>query len=133
MFKLMKDESCFKKELRADLIEMHFKDNKASFLKVIKSIIETELDDFIKIEMIEKYRANGTATYTKIMVLPAGLRDIQMQEDGRYKQSEINDLYRKVIKALHPDIHQRRQLLCGQCYTRHIPLLEQENQILPTQ
>ena len=52
-----------------------------------------------KIEMIEKYRANGTATYTKIMVLPAGLRDIQMQEDGRYKQSEINDLYRKVINA----------------------------------
>ncbi len=52
-----------------------------------------------KIEMIEKYRAQGTATYTKIMVLPAGLRDIQMQEDGRYKQSEINDLYRKVINA----------------------------------
>ena len=53
VFKLMKDESCFKKEFRADLIEMHFKDNKASFLKVIKSIIETELDDFIKIEIIE--------------------------------------------------------------------------------
>ena len=52
-----------------------------------------------KIEMIEKYRANGTATYTKVIVLPAGLRDIQMQEDGRYKQSEINDLYRKVINA----------------------------------
>lgn len=52
-----------------------------------------------KIEMIEKYKAAGTATYTKIMVLPAGLRDIQMQEDGRYKQSEVNDLYRKVINA----------------------------------
>ena len=49
----MTNETCFKKEMRKDLIEIHFKDNKASFLKVIKSIIETELDDFIKIEMIE--------------------------------------------------------------------------------
>jgi hypothetical protein len=49
----MINETCFKKEIRKDLIEMHFKDNKTAFLKVIKSIIETELEDFIKIEMIE--------------------------------------------------------------------------------
>lgn len=52
-----------------------------------------------RIELIEKAKKEGTATTTKIMVLPAGLRDYQIDATGRHKQGEINDFYRAVINA----------------------------------
>lgn len=48
-----------------------------------------------EIDLIEKYKA--IATTSKIMVIPAGLRDIELDELGRHKQSEINDFYRKLL------------------------------------
>ena len=72
------------------------------FMMHWKNIVFKQTDSYqrkSKIELIEKYKKLGSATYTKILVLPAGLRDIQIQEDGRYKQSEINDLYRRIINA----------------------------------
>lgn len=52
-----------------------------------------------RIELIEKYKKIGTATTTKILVIPAGLRDVEVEEGGRVKQNEINDLYRPIIQA----------------------------------
>lgn len=52
-----------------------------------------------RIELIEKFKAMGTATTTKVLVLPAGLRDVEIEEGGRVKQNEINDLYRPIIQA----------------------------------
>lgn len=52
-----------------------------------------------RIELIEKFKREGTATTTKVLVIPAGLRDVEVEEGGRVKQNEINDLYRPVIQA----------------------------------
>lgn len=52
-----------------------------------------------RIELIEKFKQMGTATTTKVLVLPAGLRDVEIEEGGRVKQNEINDLYRPIIQA----------------------------------
>ncbi len=49
----------------------------------------------MRIRLIEKYR--DRATTSKIVVLPAGLRDIEVGDDGRTKYNDINPLYRKLI------------------------------------
>ena len=49
----------------------------------------------IKIEFIEKFKER--ALTSKIVVIPAGYRDIQVDESGRVRQSEINDYYRNLI------------------------------------
>lgn len=48
-----------------------------------------------KIKMIEKYK--DRAMTDKILVMPAGLRDVQVVSGGRMEFDEINDLYRRVI------------------------------------
>ncbi len=50
----------------------------------------------INIELIKKYK--DKALTTKIVVIPAGIRDIQLEEGGRTSEDEINTLYRKIIK-----------------------------------
>ena len=45
--------------------------------------------------LIEKYKA--VATTTKIVVMPAGLRDMEISVDGRKENDEINTFYRKFI------------------------------------
>ena len=49
------------------------------------------------IDIIEKYR--DSYLYNKILVQPAGLRDIMVDEQGRDKEGEINDFYRRIIGA----------------------------------
>lgn len=49
----------------------------------------------INIQLINKFK--DKAMLSKIIVLPAGLRDIQIEEDGRTSEDEINVLYRKLI------------------------------------
>lgn len=43
----------YKKSIRPDLVKNHFESNKANFLEVIQNIINANLEDNIKIEMIE--------------------------------------------------------------------------------
>jgi len=49
----------------------------------------------IAIQLIEKYKKE--ATTTKIVVLPAGLRDVEIGGDGRPREDEINPLYRQLL------------------------------------
>lgn len=49
------------------------------------------------IDILEKYRHNHL--YNKILVQPAGLRDIVVDEQGRDKEGEINEYYRRIIGA----------------------------------
>lgn len=49
----------------------------------------------MRIEVVEKYR--DRALTDKIVVMPAGLRDIQTEDNGQYKVAEINKLYQRVL------------------------------------
>lgn len=49
------------------------------------------------IQAIEKYK--HVATTTKVLVLPAGLRDIERGPDGRVVEDEINLLYRQLLSV----------------------------------
>ncbi len=48
-----------------------------------------------RVEMVTRFR--DIATTNRILVIPAGIRDIQIQPDGQVVEQEINDLYRKVL------------------------------------
>lgn len=48
------------------------------------------------IDVIEKYRGSGDITRL-IPVIPAGLRDIEIDESNRITKDELNDLYRKLL------------------------------------
>lgn len=48
-----------------------------------------------RISLIEKYRK--IALTDKILVLPAGIRDIEIDENGQTKEHEINVLYRRLL------------------------------------
>lgn len=50
-----------------------------------------------KIDFIEKYR--DIAFVNKILVLPAGLRDIEVDENGRSIEGEVNEFYRRLISV----------------------------------
>jgi hypothetical protein len=47
------------------------------------------------IKLIDKFRNN--CTFSKFVVLPAGLRDYIIEDSGKPSEDEINGLYRKVI------------------------------------
>lgn len=47
------------------------------------------------IQLIDKYK--DRATTSKIVVLPAGLRDLEISSDGRFQEDEINTLYRSIL------------------------------------
>lgn len=48
-----------------------------------------------RIDLIEKYK--DRAMTSKILVMPAGLRDIEVDDNGQQKVGEINALYRKLL------------------------------------
>jgi hypothetical protein len=48
-----------------------------------------------RIQLVEKYR--DRALCDKILVMPAGLRDIEVGDDGRTVVGDINTFYRKII------------------------------------
>ncbi len=49
----------------------------------------------MRIQLIEKYR--DRATTSKILVMPAGLRDIETDDNGRVTFSDVNEIYRKLL------------------------------------
>jgi len=65
----------------------HWEDIK---LKQTKSV-----DRKIKIKLIEKYK--DRALVNKVLVMPAGLRDIRANSDNRLEFDEINDIYRRLV------------------------------------
>lgn len=48
-----------------------------------------------RVKLIEKYK--HLATTSKIMVMPAGLRDFEIDSTGKATQDEINDIYKKIL------------------------------------
>lgn len=48
-----------------------------------------------RIALIEKFK--DRATVDKILVIPAGIRDLHVDENGRQVEDEINSLYRRVL------------------------------------
>lgn len=50
-----------------------------------------------KIILMEKTVAEETYLTNKILIMPAGLRDAEIDTDGRIVQAEVNDYYRSVI------------------------------------
>lgn len=63
------------------------------------------------IALLEKYKKNKDALLPKrIVVLPAGLRDFEIQDNGKYAEEEVNGLYKRLMalastipKTLDPD------------------------------
>lgn len=49
----------------------------------------------VRIDLLEKFRKLGTMDH--FLVLPAGMRDIEIDQNGQRKEDDINRLYRKVI------------------------------------
>ncbi len=49
------------------------------------------------IAMLKKYR--DKLTCRRMLVIPAGIRDYMVTEDGRNKEDEINSIYRKMINS----------------------------------
>lgn len=49
----------------------------------------------LKVDFIEKYKSD--AVVTKVLVIPAGLRDLHVDATGRQKEDEINSLYRQLL------------------------------------
>lgn len=47
------------------------------------------------IELVEKYK--DIAEIKRLVVLPAGLRDIEINDIGRLEENEVNEYYRKVL------------------------------------
>lgn len=51
----------------------------------------------LRIDLLEKTRPNSLYRY--LLVIPAGLRDIEVGDDGRTVENDINPLYRKVLRV----------------------------------
>lgn len=49
------------------------------------------------IKVINRYKAY--ATTSKVLVLPAGLRDVEIGPDGRPREDEVNPLYRQLLSV----------------------------------
>lgn len=70
------------------------------FMQHWKKIAFVRNDSIIRdmrIQLIEKYK--DRAMTSKIIVMPAGLRDIETGDDGRIEYGDINGLYRKLIST----------------------------------
>lgn len=57
-----------------------------------KSVSREEL-----IKLVENARKSDTGMTDKVIVAPAGLRDLEVEDDGRMKEDEINTIYRKIL------------------------------------
>lgn len=51
----------------------------------------------LRIQFIEKFK--DVAMTSRVLVIPAGLRDLQIDETERVKEGEINELYRKLLSV----------------------------------
>jgi len=51
------------------------------------------------IEVFKKYQKKGTLTNDKLLVLPAGLRDFEVDKHDRVIENEVNDYYRAIFNA----------------------------------
>lgn len=51
----------------------------------------------LRIQLLEKYRDRALIKF--FIVIPAGLRDVQIDEESRPVEEEINPLYRRIISA----------------------------------
>lgn len=49
----------------------------------------------LRIDLLEKFRSK--CVIHRLIVIPAGLRDIEIRDDGQPKEDDINPLYRKII------------------------------------
>lgn len=58
-----------------------------------------------RVEFIEKYRAQ--ALTDRIVVIPAGLRDLEVDDGGRQSKNEINDLYFRLLSISNTIIKNR--------------------------
>lgn len=47
--------------------------------------------------LINKYKGKGRAMLDKVVVMPAGLRDLEVDASGRIREDEINTFYRKLL------------------------------------
>ncbi|WP_233874310.1 hypothetical protein [Paraburkholderia adhaesiva] len=57
---------------------------------------ETKSDERqAKLELLRRYRDKSMTS--KIVVMPAGMRDLEFTDDGRIREDEINTLYRSII------------------------------------
>lgn len=71
----------------------------AFFVKYWKDIAFTESKSTLRqisIKLIEMARGTGAMT-NQILVLPAGLRDLEFTDDGRIQEDDVNGLYRRVL------------------------------------
>ncbi len=67
----------------------HFKD--------IKHVRNNSKSRNFTIDLVEKYK--NDCTFSKLLVMPAGLRDYTIEDEGKPSYDEINDLYKKLISA----------------------------------
>lgn len=51
----------------------------------------------LRIDLLEKFRKQ--AFIRRLYVIPAGIRDVELSEDGQPKEEDINPLYRKVVSV----------------------------------
>jgi len=68
------------------------------FIKHFKDIKHVERDSAkreFNIQLVKKYLDN--CTMSKILVMPAGVRDFEVDENGKPSDNEINDFYRKIM------------------------------------
>lgn len=49
----------------------------------------------MKIDLIEKYK--DVSEIKRFVILPAGLRDIEINDQGRLEENEVNEMYRKIL------------------------------------
>lgn len=87
----------------------------------------------LRIQLIEKYR--DRAMTSKILVMPAGLRDIETGDDGRVKFNDINTIYRRLISVAStiPDtdgkdvdpVHDRARVMLQTAFNELYELIEQ--------
>lgn len=62
--------------------------------KIVFSTTNSNVRD-LRIKLIEKYK--DVATTSRILVLPAGLRDIEIDANGRQSMDDINGIYWRII------------------------------------
>jgi hypothetical protein len=77
---------------------MHGKTGYQFFIGNWKKIKYTDTKSVTRehnIRLVQKYA--DSAQTSKVVVLPAGLRDMEMGADGRPQENEVNTLYRKLI------------------------------------
>lgn len=87
----------------------------------------------LRIQLIEKYR--DRATTSKVIVMPAGLRDIETGDDGRMTHGDINPIYRRLIAAANtiPDteeagndpVHDRARTMMQTAFNELYKFIEQ--------